>query len=243
MEEKEIQTAMRLNKYIAHCGICNRRQAVELIKDGLVKVNGEVNTNPATIVQPEDKVSYKGELVSRQEPKRYVLMNKPKNVSIRKDEAVRKSVLDIVQPKYAEKLTPIGALDSMELGLLLLTNDDEVIRKFSVASAAFIRIYHLTLDRPLFASDLNIIKETDTLLATPFEIENINFLDEEYKTEIGIELVRGTLTQLRSLFDSLDYKIEKLDCMNFAKLTKKDLPRGWFRNLSHKEVVLLKHFR
>jgi len=234
---------MRLNKYIAHCGICNRRQAAELIKDGLVKVNGEVVLHPATMIQPEDKVTYKGEVLTRQEPKRYVLMNKPKNVSIRPDASVRKSVQDIVQPKYEETLTPIGGLDAMELGLLLLTNDEEVIKKYSVSSAAFKRIYHITLSRPLFESDLATIKNTDTVLATPFELSKINFLDDEYKTEIGLELTQGSLTQLRALFKSLDYDIEKLDCMNFAKLTKKDLPRGWFRDLSHKEVVLLKHFR
>jgi len=131
----------------------------------------------------------------------------------------------------------------MELGLLLLTNDEEVIKKYSVSSAAFKRIYHITLSRPLFENDLATIKNTDTVLATPFELSKINFLDEEYKTEIGLELTQGSLTQLRALFKSLDYDIEKLDCMNFAKLTKKDLPRGWFRDLSHKEVVLLKHFR
>jgi len=242
LSEKETQAGMRLNKYIAHCGICNRRQAVDLIKGGLVKVNDEVVKNPAILIQEGDKVSYKDRVVVPLVPKIYVLMNKPKNVSITSSEGVRKSVLDIVQPKYDQALTAIGHMDHKDVGLLLLTNDEEVIQKYNEPDAEFIRVFHLSLSREMSLEDMVQIKESKSINNQNINISNIDFLDKEEERKIGIELIQGSVEQLRSLFASKDYQIEKLDCMNFANLTKKDLPRGWFRDLQAKEVVLVKHF-
>ncbi len=243
MEEKEPQKGMRLNKYIAHCGICNRREANAVVKGGLVKINDEVIKNPATKVQEGDVVKYRGHIVAPREPKVYVLMNKPKKVSLQKEDNVRKSVLDIVQPKYEQTLTAIGNLDTMDVGLVLLTNDTDLIEKLQDPSAEYRSIYHLVLDREFGVEDIIRIQERDRAGAAPIQIEEIDFLHpEEDRREIGVELLKGGALQLHTLFQDIGYQVEKLDCMNFANLTKKDLPRGWFRNLVHKEVVLLSHF-
>ena len=243
MEEKEPQQGMRLNKYIAHCGICNRREANALVKGGLVKINDEVIKNPATKVQEGDVVKYRNHVVAPREPRVYVLMNKPKNVSLQKEENVRKSVLDIVQPKYDQVLSPIGDLGVMDVGLVLLTNDTAIIEKLQDPSSEFTSIYHLVLDKEFSVEDIIRIQNQDRVGANPIDIENIDFLHpEEDRSEIGIELNVGSAQLLHAIFQDLGYKIDKLDCMNFANLTKKDLPRGWFRNLVHKEVVLLSHF-
>ena len=242
MAEKEPQAGMRLNKYIAHCGICNRREAVDLIKDGLVMVNDKVIFTPAYLVQENDVVKYNNEIVEPLTPKFYVLMNKPKNVSIRPGEGARKSVFDIVQPKYEQPLTAVGRMDTQDVGLLLLTNDKEVIEKFDLPEAEFIRVYHLSLVMDITSSELNTIKELKVVDNKQINISNIDFLDQENKQDIGIELIQGSVEQLRILLTEMSYTIDKIDCMNFANLTKKDLPRGWFRDLKPKEVVLLKHF-
>ncbi len=242
MAEKETQTGMRLNKYIAHCGICNRREAVDLIKDGLVMVNDEIITSPAFLVQENEVVKYKDKVVEPLIPTFYVLMNKPKNVSINPDEGARKSVHDIVQPKYDQALTAIGQMNIEDLGLLLLTNDKEVIDKYELPEAEFIRVYHLILDSKITSTELTQIKEIEEVGDKKINILNIDFLDQETKDEIGIELIQGSVDQIRSIFKAKNYTIEKIDCMNFANLTKKDLPRGWYRDLKPKEVVLLKHF-
>jgi len=233
---------MRLNKYIAHCGICNRREAVDLIKDGLVLVNDEIATSPAYLVQEGEIVKYKNKVVVPLLPLFYVLMNKPKNVSVNAGENARKSVLDIVQPKYDHPLTAVGQMDIQDVGLLLLTNDREVIEKFNLPEAEFIRVYHLSLVMDITASELKKIKQIEEVDNQRINISNIDFLDQENTQDIGIELIQGSVDQLRSLFKSMNHTIEKIDCMNFANLTKKDLPRGWFRDLKPKEVVLLKHF-
>ena len=242
MAEKETQMGMRLNKYIAHCGICNRREAVDLIKDGLVTVNDNIITSPAYLVQESEVVKYKNEIVEPLTPKFYVLMNKPKNVSVQAGEGARKSVLDIVQPKYDQPLTPIGRMHNQDVGLLLLTNDKEVIEKFALPEAEFIRVYHLHLVLDITSAELHNIKAIKEVDDKQINISNIDFLDQENKQDIGIELIQGSIDQIRSLLESMNYSIEKIDCMNFANLTKKDLPRGWFRDLKPKEVVLLKHF-
>ena len=240
--EKEEQVGMRLNKYIAHCGISNRREANAIIKGGQVKINDEVVKNPSIKVQPTDIVSYKDIPVSPLEPKVYILMNKPKNVSVLSEDNVRKSAMAIIQPKYEQTLSSTGNLANMDVGLLLLTNDQNIVDKFNEPDAEYIRIFHLQLDKPLSINHLIPIKETKIIGADPVEIEDINFLAQEDRTKVGIELTVGSAALLHSLFTAFDYAIEKLDCMNFANLTKKDLPRGWFRDLTHKEIVLLKRF-
>ena len=243
MEEKEPQQGMRLNKYIAHCGICNRREANAVVKGGLVKINDEVIKNPATKVQEGDVVKYRNHVVAPREPMVYVLMNKPKKVSLQDEDNVRKSVLDIVQPKYEQSLIPIGHLGTMDVGLVLLTNDETLIEKLQDPNLEYTSIYHLVLDKEFSVEDIIRIQERDRVGASPLGIEAIDFLKpEEDRTEIGIELSKGSSQILHTLFQEMGYIIEKLDCMNFANLTKKDLPRGWFRNLVHKEIVLISHF-
>ena len=243
MEEKEPQQGMRLNKYIAHCGICNRREANAVVKGGLVKINDEVVKNPGTKVQESDVVKYRDHIVAPREPMVYVLMNKPKNVSLQKQDNVRKSVLDIVQPKYEQSLTPIGHLATMDVGLVLLTNDTTLTEKLQDPNSEYTSIYHLVLDKEFSVEDIIRVQERDRVGAAPIQIEEIDFLHpEEDRAAIGLELHKGSAQLLHTIFQDLGYKIDKLDCMNFANLTKKDLPRGWFRNLVHKEVVLLSRF-
>ncbi len=234
---------MRLNKFIAHCGICARRQAAEYVKQGFVTVNGEVEPNPGYLVQPEDKVTFKGEPVSIEERKVYILMNKPKNViTTANDEKGRKTVLEIVGKKVSERIFPVGRLDRMTTGLLLLTNDGDLAKKLSHPKHKVQKFYIATLDKPINKVDMERIQKGLTLEDGLAIVDGINYVDGK-KDEVGIELHIGKNRIIRRIFEHLGYEVIKLDRTYYAGLTKKDIGRGHFRHLTEKEVVMLKHFK
>lgn len=233
---------MRLNKFVAHAGICARRQAAELVKQGHVKVNGKVELSPAYLVQPADKVTFKGKPLKLEEKKVYILMNKPKDViTTASDEKGRKTVLDLLKNKVKERVFPVGRLDRMTTGLLLLTNDGDLAQHLAHPSFKVKKIYYVVLDKILPEPDLERIRkgvELEDGLAT---VDGIDYVGEK-KNEIGIELHIGRNRIIRRIFEHLGYKVLKLDRTYYAGLTKKDLPRGHFRHLKEKEVIMLKHF-
>ncbi len=234
---------MRLNKFIAHAGVCSRRKAAELVKSGQIRINDEIELNPSYTVQPKDKVFYRGKQLRRQKRMIYILMNKPKNVlTTTSDEKARKTVIDIVQPKVKERIYPVGRLDRNTTGLLLLTNDGDLAKKLSHPSHGVKKRYHVVLDREVGKEDLMSIKKGLRLDDGVALVDDIDWIIGSDNDEIGIEIHIGKYRVIRRIFESLGYQVQKLDRVYYGGLTKKDLPRGWFRHLNRQEVIMLKHF-
>ena len=232
---------MRLNKYIAHCGIASRRKAAEFVKQGLVTVNDKVEISPAYIVQVEDIVRYKGKIIKPEENLVYILMNKPKRtITSLSDEKGRKTVMDIVKNKIPERIYPVGRLDYLTTGLLLLTNDGDLTKKLSHPSHNVPKVYQVTLDRELSAKDLKTIEDGFELKDGMVKVDWIRKV--EGKNIYNLEIHMGKNRIVRRIFEHFDYSVKKLDRIYYAGLTKKGLTRGWFRHLTKKEVIMLKHF-
>jgi len=234
---------IRFNKYIAHAGICSRRKAAELIKDGQVKLNGKVHDNPATLIGPDDQIHYKGKLVKLEQKKVYLLLNKPKNViTTLSDERGRKTVMDIVGGKVKERIYPVGRLDRATTGLLLLTNDGDLAKKLSHPSHQIKKIYQVELNKEVKEKQRQAILDGLTLEDGLAIVDKLDFIDNEPKTKLGIEIHMGKNRIIRRIFEHLGFEVVKLDRVYYAGLTKKDLPRGWSRFLSKREIIMLKHF-
>lgn len=232
----------RLNKFIAHTGICARRKAAELIKAGKVQVNGKKELNPAYIVQPDDRIEYLGKILGVEEKKVYLLMNKPKNVvTTMSDEKGRKTVIDLLMNKVSERVYPVGRLDKNTTGLLLLTNDGDLAKKLSHPSYEIKKFYQVVLDKEFNGSDLEKLREGFQLKDGLAKVDGADYLKGK-SNEIGIEIHSGKNRIIRRMFEHLGYQVIKLDRLYYAGLTKKDLPRGWFRHLNDKEIIMLKHF-
>lgn len=241
MKKENPQDApVRLNKYIAASGICSRREADKLIGAGLVTVNGKVITQLGTRVDPGDDVRYNGERI-RNERKVYILLNKPKDfVTTTRDPKERKTVMQLVRNACPERIYPVGRLDRHTTGVLLLTNDGEMAKKLTHPSHEKKKIYHVFLDRPVTATDLRKLATGITLEDGFIQPDEISYANSENKREIGLEIHSGRNRIVRRMFESLGYRVTKLDRVYFAGLTKKNLPRGKWRFLSEKEINRLK---
>lgn len=231
----------RLNKYLANSGICSRREADELIKAGLVTVNGEIVTEMGVKVSRTDIVKYNNTAI-RKERKVYVLLNKPKDyITTTEDPEERKTVMNLVENACKERIYPVGRLDRNTTGLLLITNDGELTKKLTHPSSNIKKIYHAELDKNLTSADLKKIAAGLELEDGMVKVDEINYDGDGLdKTQVGIALHSGKNRIVRRIFESLGYEVRKLDRVIFAGLTKKDLPRGRWRNLSELEVNMLK---
>lgn len=234
---------MRLNKYLAHSGICSRRKAADLVKAGEVSVNGEVEINPAYEIQDEDVISYQGKVIEIEKNKVYLLLNKPKNyVTTLSDERDRKTVMDLVKNKVKERIYPVGRLDRMTTGLLLLTNDGDLAKKLTHPSHGVKKIYQVIIDKELDQIDLEKIRQGFDLEDGAVHVDAVDYVKGEPRNTIGIEIHMGKNRIVRRIFEHFDYRVIKLDRMYFGGLTKKDLPRGFSRPLTEKEIIMLRHF-
>lgn len=235
--------AFRLNKYIAHCGICSRRQAVELVQQGLIKVNDQVILEPWYEIQPGDVVTYKDKTISPEEKPVYILLNKPKGfITTTSDEKGRRTVLDLIRNRVKERVFPVGRLDRETTGLLLLTNDGELANKLTHPRFGIQKLYHVFLDKPVKKEHLDAILEGITLEDGPIKADKISYVQGKGENEVGIEIHSGRNRIVRRIFEHLGYSVVKLDRVMFAGLTKKDLPRGFSRPLTKEELIRLKHF-
>jgi len=231
---------VRLNKYIASSGVCSRREADELITKGKVKVNDKVVTEMGVKVLPTDKVIVSGKEINP-EKKVYILLNKPKDcISTVKDKHADRTVLDIVNHDGNERIYPVGRLDRNTTGVLLLTNDGDLTKKLTHPSYKKKKIYQVTLDNVITKGELQQILEGVVLDDGPVNADAISFVDEGDKRQIGIELHSGKNRVVRRIFEHLGYRVEKLDRVYFAGLTKKNVPRGRWRYLDEKEIGMLK---
>ena len=237
------QEGMRLNKYIAHCGICSRRKAAEFIKEGLVQVNGNIIKEIGHRVLENDEVKYKGKVVSPEVNKVYLLLNKPKDyITTMSDERGRKTVMDLLKDVVKERIFPVGRLDRATTGLLLLTNDGDLAKKLSHPSHNVKKVYHVVLDRPVSQEHLDKINNGITLEDGSVEVDGVSYVKGQAKNEVGIEIHLGRNRIVRRIFEHFDYKVKRLDRVYYAGLTKKDLPRGRHRFLREREIIMLKHF-
>ena len=231
---------IRLNKYLADCGICSRREADDLIKAGCVMVNDEVITTMGYKVKTEDKVVYGGQTLNR-EKLRYILLNKPKGyITTSDDPYERDTVMELIKNACPERVYPVGRLDKQTTGLLLFTNDGDLAKKLTHPSSEVPKLYHVILDKPLTKNDMLRISEGIELDDGPIAADSIAYdQDDDSKKSIGIELHSGRNRIVRRIFEHLGYEVTKLDRVMFAGLDKYKLPRGEWRFLTDLEVVNL----
>jgi 23S rRNA pseudouridine2605 synthase len=239
--EKSSSDLIRLNKYISNAGICSRREADELIKQGLITVNGVVVTEMGYKVKLKDEVRYEEKRLKPEKPV-YLLLNKPKGfITTSDDDRDRKTVMDLVANACKEKIYPVGRLDRNTTGLLLFTNDGELAQTLTHPSYKVKKVYKVELDKALTKGDFQEITEGVRLEEGIAKVDDIAYVDESKKV-LGIELHIGWNRIVRRIFETLGYEVVKLDRVIYAGLDKKDLPRGNWRFLSNEEVVHLKHF-
>jgi 23S rRNA pseudouridine2605 synthase len=241
-EKKEEK--MPLNKYIAHCGICSRREAIELIKQGLVKVNERIEKEPGYKVLEKDVIYYEDKKVVAQTKLVYYLLNKPKDfITTTDDPEGRKTVMDLFKNVTDARIFPVGRLDRNTTGLLLMTNDGDLTQKLSHPKHNTKKVYQVGLDRPLTKSDYEAIAKGLLLEDGLAEVDEIAYINPKDKREIGIEIHSGRNRIVRRIFEHLQYEVKTLDRVIYAGLTKKNIPRGKFRELEPHEVVFLKHYK
>ncbi len=230
---------MRLNRFIANAGICSRREADKYIAAGLVTVNGKTVTELGVKVKMTDDIRFDGRKLNA-EKKVYLLLNKPKDVvTTTEDPHAEHTVMDLIQDACQERIYPVGRLDKSTTGVLLFTNDGELSDRLTHPSHRIKKIYQVTLDKPLIKNHLIQIAEGIELEDGPIAADAISYIDQNVKNDVGIEIHSGRNRVVRRIFEHLGYRVRKLDRVYFAGLTKKNLPRGKWRFLSHKEVQFL----
>ena len=244
IEYKDILTdpnePIRLNKFLANAGVCSRREADEFITAGVVSVNGVVVTELGTKIKRTDEVKFHDEPVSI-ERKAYVLLNKPKDcVTTSDDPQERKTVMDFVKDACKERIYPVGRLDRNTTGVLLLTNDGDLASKLTHPKYLKKKIYHVYCDKNVAKADLDQIAAGVTLDDGDIHADAISYASDTDKSQVGIEIHSGKNRIVRRIFESLGYKVVKLDRVYFAGLTKKGLRRGDWRYLTEQEVNMLR---
>ena len=238
--KKEAEEGMRLNKFIAHSGVCSRRDADMYIASGSVQVNGQTITEMGYKVKPTDRVCFDG-VELKAEKKVYVLLNKPKNyITTTDDPDHRHTVMELVKNAAKERLYPVGRLDRTTMGLLLFTNDGELARGVMHPSSNIKKTYHVVLDKTLTANDMGAVRGGLELEDGPVTVDSISYIPDAPHKEVGVEIHTGRNRIVRRIFEHLGYQVVKLDRVQLGPLTKKNLARGQWRHLTAQEVSLLK---
>ncbi|MFL9831254.1 pseudouridine synthase [Flavobacterium sp. ST-87] len=232
---------IRLNKYISNSGVCSRRDADIYIQSGNVKVNGVPVTEMGYLVKPGDEVNFDGVKLTP-EKKVYILLNKPKNFTTALDEGQEfRNVLELVKGSTTAKIAAVGRMDKNTTGLLLFTNDTDMIRKFSLPNQKSSKIYQVSLDKNLKFEDLEKISKGLVLDGHRVYVEEVSYIEGEAKSEIGLKLKTSNVKVVRNIFEHFDYDVLRIDRVAFAGLTKKNLPRGNWRLLTEQEIINLKN--
>jgi 23S rRNA pseudouridine2605 synthase len=234
------ENEIRLNKFLSNAGIASRREADVLIQTGVVSVNDVIITEMGYKIKPGDVVKYDGGTINA-EKKRYVLLNKPKGFITTMDDPMgRKTVMSLVIKACKERVYPVGRLDRDTTGLLLFTNDGDLAKKLTHPRYKASKIYHVELNKPVTTEDIEKLLSGVFLDDGKVVCDNVEYVKGGTSREVGVELHSGKNRVVRRLFEHLGYEVEKLDRVKFASLTKKDLPRGFFRHLTENEVSFLK---
>jgi 23S rRNA pseudouridine2605 synthase len=232
---------VRLNKFLANAGICSRREADVLIKTGVVEVNGKIITEMGFKVKPGDEVRYDGVIVQT-EKKQYVLLNKPKDfITTMDDPYGRRTVLQLVRNACKERIYPVGRLDRNTTGLLLFTNDGDLAKRLTHPRYEVKKIYHAELDKPISSSHIEaVLAGVELDDGSYVKADKAEIIKDSKNKEVGLELHSGKNRVVRRIFEAIGFEVKRLDRVQFASLTKKDLPRGTWRHLTKKEVDFLK---
>lgn len=229
---------IRLNKYVANSGMCSRREADQHIAMGLVTVNGKVVVEMGYKVKLDDEVRYDGARINP-EKKAYVLLNKPKGFATTTSEQKGRTVMDLVANATSSRIKPIGRLGRNSTGLLLFTNDEKIVARFTNSNKGVERLFHLELDKNLKMEDLKKIREGFKVEGKQVSVEEIDYVNNT-KNEVGVKIKNTGNTILHTIFEHLKYELVRIDCVQIAHLTKKDIPRGNWKILSEQEVNTLK---
>lgn len=232
---------IRLNKYISNSGVCSRRDADIYIQSGNVKVNGVPVTEMGYLVKLNDVVNFDGVTLTP-EKKEYILLNKPKNFTTALDEGQEyRNVLELVRGSTNSKIAAVGRMDKNTTGLLLFTNDTDMIRKFTLPNQKSSKIYQVSLDKNLKFEDLEKISKGLVLDGHRVFVEEVSYIEKEAKSEVGLKLKSSNVKVVRAIFEHFNYDVLRIDRVAFAGLTKKNLPRGNWRFLTDQEVINLKN--
>ncbi len=235
---------MPLNKFIAHSGVCARREAAEIVKEGKVKVNNAVVTEPGFKVSAKDIVIVNGKRIHLSKNLVYILLNKPKDyITTTDDPQKRKTVLDLFKNTIKERIYPVGRLDRNTSGVLILTNDGDLSQKLTHPSNEIKKVYAVTLNKPLEKNHFDQILKGVVLEDGPASVDVLAYADVKDKTQIGVEIHSGRNRIVRRIFEHLGYDVKNLDRVVFAGLTKKNVDRGKWRFLTEKEIRDLKYFK
>ena len=234
---------MPLNKFIAHAGVCGRREAAEMVKKGLVKVNNILITEPGHKVSSKDEIRVNTKKIFLAKNLVYILLNKPKDyITTTNDPQERKTVLDIIRNATPERVYPVGRLDRNTSGVLLLTNDGELAQKLTHPRNEIKKVYAVTLNKPLEKKDFDQILRGVKLEDGIANVDALAYADIKDKTILGVEIHSGRNRIVRRIFEALGYDVRNLDRVIFAGLTKKNVERGKWRFLTEKEIRDLKYF-
>jgi 23S rRNA pseudouridine2605 synthase len=240
LEEKE--GTIRLNKYIANCGICSRREADKLIAGGEIVVNGEIVTSLGSRVIKADNVEYQGKPLATAK-KVYVLLNKPKDtITTTDDPEGRATVMDLIEDSFDDRVYPVGRLDRNTTGVLFFTNDGELAQRLIHPKRNIKKVYAVQLDKELELDDLYKMEAGVKLKDGEMKPDKVAYTDPEDQTKVGVEIHSGKNRIIHRLFNQLGYNVEKLDRVLFADFDKRKLKRGDWRHLSEKEVKEIKLF-
>ena len=240
-KQPKTKDEIRLNKYISNSGVCSRRDADIYIQSGNVKVNGIPVTEMGYMVKPGDEVNFDGVKLTP-EKKVYILLNKPKNFTTALDEGQEyRNVLELVKGSTTAKIGAVGRMDKNTTGLLLFTNDTDMIRKFTLPTNKSSKIYQVSLDKNLKFEDLEKIQKGLILDGHRVFVEEVSYIEGEAKNEIGLKLRSANVKVVRSIFEHFSYDVLRIDRVAFAGLTKKNLPRGNWRFLTDQEIINLKN--
>lgn len=230
----------RLNKFLSNAGVASRRESDVLITTGVITVNDVIVQELGFKIKPGDVVKFEGETINA-EKKRYVLLNKPKGFITTMDDPLgRKTVMYLVRNACRERIYPVGRLDRETTGLLLFTNDGDLAKKLTHPQYKASKIYHVELNKNVTLEDVNKLRKGIFLDDGPIQCDDVQYISEHSAKEIGVEIHSGKNRVVRRMFESLGYNVLKLDRVQFSGLTKKDLPRGYFRHLTEKELAFLK---
>ena len=240
-KSQKAKDEIRLNKYISNSGVCSRRDADIYIQSGNVKVNGVPVVEMGYLVKPGDVVNFDGNVLSP-EKKEYILLNKPKNFTTALDEGQEyRNVLELVKGSTTAKIGAVGRMDKNTTGLLLFTNDTDMIRKFTLPNQKSSKIYQVSLDKNLKYEDLEKINKGLVIDGHRVFVEDVSYIEGESKSEVGLKLRSSNVKVVRSIFEQFNYDVLRIDRVAFAGLTKKNLPRGNWRKLTDQEIINLKN--
>ena len=240
-KRQKAKDEIRLNKYISNSGVCSRRDADIYIQSGNVKVNGVPVVEMGYLVKPGDVVNFDGNVLSP-EKKEYILLNKPKNFTTALDEGQEyRNVLELVKGSTTAKIGAVGRMDKNTTGLLLFTNDTDMIRKFTLPNQKSSKIYQVSLDKNLKYEDLEKINKGLVIDGHRVFVEDVSYIEGESKSEVGLKLRSSNVKVVRSIFEQFNYDVLRIDRVAFAGLTKKNLPRGNWRKLTDQEIINLKN--